>query len=320
MYELALFAGAGGGLLATKWLLGWRTVCYVENAAYPVEVLKARIRDGLLDDAPIWDDARTFDGRSWRGCVDIVTAGFPCQPFSKAGKMLAGRDERNLWPDTIRIIREVRPEWCLLENVAALLSGSHGYFGQVLQDLAESGYDAFWRVLSAGEVGAPHKRDRIWIVAQLANAHSNGFDLASWREVDTDENRIKTQPKPDGGSQTVAHAQQTGGGAEHTRQCGMERQNDGIQSEREQGAGWAPICGATMADPDCQGCPIKGPVRSGQKHTVVEPSGHWRGWWQTEPRLGRVVDGVAHRVDRLRAISEGQVPAVVAGVWQLLSG
>lgn len=165
MNELALFAGAGGGLLATKWLLGFKTVCYVENNPYRVEVLEARIGDGLLDDAPIWDDARTFDGRPWRGCVDIVTAGFPCQPFSQSGNKLADRDKRNLWPDTIRIIREVRPEWCLLENVSGLLSGSHGYFGQILRDLAESGYDAKWRMLSAAAIGYPHQRNRLWIVA-----------------------------------------------------------------------------------------------------------------------------------------------------------
>ncbi len=165
MNELALFAGAGGGLLATKWLLGWRTVCYVEYADYPVKVIKARIKDGLLDDAPIWGDVRTFDGKPWRGCVDIITAGFPCQPFSIAGKGKAENDDRNMWPDTIRVIREVRPAWCLLENVTGLLSASHGYYGQILADLAESGYDARWRVLSAAEVGAPHKRDRLWIVA-----------------------------------------------------------------------------------------------------------------------------------------------------------
>jgi DNA (cytosine-5)-methyltransferase 1 len=142
MYELALFAGAGGGLLATKHLLGWHTVCYVEINEYRIEVIKARIRDGLLDDAPIWSDIRTFDGPPWRGCVDIITAGFPCQPFSVAGKQRANDDSRNLWSDTIRIIREVKPQWCLLENVPGLLSGSHGYYGQILRDLAESGYDA----------------------------------------------------------------------------------------------------------------------------------------------------------------------------------
>lgn len=165
MNELALFAGAGGGLLGSK-LLGWRTVCYVELDPYCVEVLKARIRDGYLDDAPIWDDARTFDGRLWDGCVDIVTAGFPCQPFSVAGKRLGSADERNLWPDTIRIIREVGPSYVLLENVPGLLAWDGGsYFGKILGELAESGYDARWRVLSAAEVGAPHRRDRLWIVA-----------------------------------------------------------------------------------------------------------------------------------------------------------
>ena len=163
--ELALFAGVGGGLLATKWMLRWRTVCYVEWEQYCIDVLTQRIADGLLDDAPIWDDARTFNGAPWRGCVDIITAGFPCQPFSVAGHQQAERDERNMWPDTIRIIREVKPPFVLLENVPGLLAGSHGYFGQILTELAESGYNARWRVLSAAEVGAPHKRDRLFIVA-----------------------------------------------------------------------------------------------------------------------------------------------------------
>jgi DNA (cytosine-5)-methyltransferase 1 len=164
MYELALYAGAAGGLLASKWLLGWRTVCYVEYDAFCIEVLKARIRDGLLDNAPIWDDARTFDGRPWRGCVDIVTAGFPCQPFSAAGRQLAGDDPRNMWPDTVRILREVRPRWAFLENVPTLLAGSHGYFGRVQQDLAEIGYAARWDCIPASAVGADHRRDRLWIV------------------------------------------------------------------------------------------------------------------------------------------------------------
>lgn len=119
--ELSLFSGAGGGLLGTK-LLGWRPVCYVEKDPYCQRVLQARIRDGYLDDAPIWDDINTFDGRRWRGCVDIVTAGFPCQPFSMAGRRKGDSDERNLWPDTVRVIREVGPRVVLLENVAGLLT------------------------------------------------------------------------------------------------------------------------------------------------------------------------------------------------------
>src|SRR5258707_12337635 len=97
--ELALFAGAGGGLYGAG-LLGWTTICAVEKAPYRREVLLRRQRDGVLPLFPIWDDARTFDGGPWRGLVDIVTAGFPCQPFSVAGPRLHETDERNIWPDT----------------------------------------------------------------------------------------------------------------------------------------------------------------------------------------------------------------------------
>lgn len=140
MNELALFAGAGGGLLASKWLEGFRVVCYVERDPYCVTIIKARIQDKLLDDAPIWDDVQTFDGKPWYGVVDRITAGFPCQPFSVAGKRKGEKDDRNLWPATIRIINEVRPQWCLLENVRGLLSS--GYVQVILKNLSQSGYDA----------------------------------------------------------------------------------------------------------------------------------------------------------------------------------
>lgn len=122
--ELALFAGAGGGILGAK-LLGWRTVCAVEKEPYCREVLLRRQRDGVLPLFPIWDDIRTFDGREWRGLVDVVTAGFPCQPFSSAGKRQGDADERNMWPHTIRVIDEIRPQICLLENVPNLLGCRH---------------------------------------------------------------------------------------------------------------------------------------------------------------------------------------------------
>lgn len=270
MYELALFAGAGGGLLATKWLLGWRAVCYVENDLYGIEVLKARIRDGLLDDAPIWDDARTFDGRPWRGCVDIVTAGFPCQPFSVAGRMEAQNDERNLWPDTLRIIRGVGAEWCLLENTPGLLSGRHGYFGQILRDLAESGYDVGWKVLSAAEVGAPHKRDRVWIVAH----------------TDDGGRRSVLQSKPESKREETAYS-------------GSDGEIQLVANANQQGSSEYLPFGASQ---------------DAGNRTPKLPS-----WWEVEPALGRVADGLAHRVDRLKAIGNGQVPAVVKVVWELMS-
>lgn len=173
--ELSLFSGAGGGLLASH-LYGHRVVCYVERDRLSQRVIQARIRDGYLDDAPIWDDVTTFDGQPWRGLVDVVSAGFPCQPFSLAGAGAGEGDERNLWPDTLRILREVRPRVALLENVPGLLAPRRdgagrreSYFGTILGELAASGYDARWLCLPAAAVGANHIRNRVWIAATDAH-------------------------------------------------------------------------------------------------------------------------------------------------------
>ena len=162
MRELALFAGAGGGILGGK-LLGLRTVCAVEFASYPRRVLLARQRDGLLPRFPIWDDVRTFDGEPWRGRVDIVSGGFPCQDISAAGKGAGLEGDRSgLWSEMARIVREVRPRFVFVENSPMLTSRG---LGVVLGDLAEMGFDAEWCVLGARDVGAPHQRDRIWVLA-----------------------------------------------------------------------------------------------------------------------------------------------------------
>lgn len=190
MRELALFAGAGGGCLAARFL-GHRIVGYVEWEAYPQAVLEARIRDGHLDAAPIFGDIRSFvrDGwaRRYRGRVDLVSAGFPCPAFSVAGKRHGGADERNMWPATRDVLRDVRPRFAFLENVPGLLSVGDGpgstrrYFGTVLGDLAALGMDAVWTVLGADDVGAPHRRKRLWILAYLPDAERDGVRLIAER-------------------------------------------------------------------------------------------------------------------------------------------
>jgi len=164
MNELALFAGAGGGILGGK-LLGWTTVCAVEWDKHARECLIARQNDGSLHPFPIWDDVQTFDGKPWRGSIDIITGGFPCQDISTAGgpnrKGIEG-SKSGMWTHMSRIICEVGPRYVLVENSPALTFRG---LGTVLRDLAALGYDAKWGVFSAGDVGARHERERIWIVA-----------------------------------------------------------------------------------------------------------------------------------------------------------
>ena len=154
-------------------LLGWRTVCAVELNSYARSVLLARQRDGLLPSFPIWDDVRTFDGKPWRGRVRVVSGGFPCTDISAAGKG-AGIDGEasGLWVEMARIIGEVQPEFAFVENSPVLTSRG---LDRVLGDLAEMGFDARWGVLGAAHAGAPHLRERIWILADADGSYSDGW-------------------------------------------------------------------------------------------------------------------------------------------------
>ena len=176
--------------MALHHLLGWQSVGYVEMAEGPCKVLEARMKDGYLPSVPIFNmHTREFIAQGWperyRGVAQCVAGGFPCQPFSGAGKRESNADERNGWPDTLRIIEIIEPEWVYLENVSGLLSamdqasnGSIRYFGAILGDLAQIGYDVRWEVLSAADVGAPHQRKRLWIVGRRrAGANSAGSRL-----------------------------------------------------------------------------------------------------------------------------------------------
>jgi len=162
MNELALFAGAGGGILGGR-LLGWTPVCAVEIEKYPRDVLLQRMRDGALPTFPIWDDVRTFDGRPWRGVVDVISGGFPCQDISSAGlgQGFAG-EHSSLWFEMLRVIGEVRPRYVFAENSPNLRTRG---LGIVIEGLTGLGYDVRWCVLGAWHAGAPHRRNRMWVYA-----------------------------------------------------------------------------------------------------------------------------------------------------------
>ena len=273
MNELALFAGAGGGILGGK-LLGWRTVCAVEWEAYAASVLCARQNDGALPAFPIWDDVRTFDGRPWCGIVDVVSGGFPCQDISVAGKRTGIVGERSgIWREMARIISEVRPRFVWVENSPMLVGRG---LGLVLFDLATLGFDARWGIVGANDIGAPHNRERIWIRgSNVSNSKHIGFDRNG-----QDEHQRQRQEM---------------GGDQQFGRNGSNRQ---------------------MAHPNDAGC---GKQRVSITNETENETLERRSWWSIEPDVGRVAHGVALRVDRLRALGNGQVPAVAALAWSKLS-
>jgi len=170
MRELSLFSGAGGGLLATKHLLGWTTAGYVEIEPYCQAVLAQRIADGYLDPAPIFGDIRQFISEgyaeAYQGMVDVITAGVPCQAFSISRLKNLKTTAPDYFPDTLECVRLVRPSYVYLENVPNLLNNSR--FGKILTKLAFLGYNTSWGCISAKSVGSNHTRNRLWIVAYPA--------------------------------------------------------------------------------------------------------------------------------------------------------
>jgi DNA (cytosine-5)-methyltransferase 1 len=282
--ELALFAGAGGGILGGH-LLGWRTVCAVERDAYAAQVLAQRQNDGALRPFPIWSDVQTFDGRPWQGRVDVVSGGFPCQDISVAGKG-AGIDgsRSGMWTHMARVVGEVRPRLVFVENSPALV---HRGLGRVLGDLAELRYDARWAVVGAADVGAPHQRDRIWIVG--SDAMRDGCEADH-----------RWEPVRDGDGNYPSPA--TGRKVKQSRSGG---------------------CGGSVADTDSHDEQWRrGPVQVGRLSFPgqAENDGDSRRIeWGAEPDVGRVAHGVASRVDRLKALGNGQVPLCAATAFRILS-
>jgi DNA (cytosine-5)-methyltransferase 1 len=180
MRELHLFAGRGGGILGGL-LLGHTCIGAVDINPHARAVLAARQRDGLLPAFPIYGNVRPveclgelhydFDPAEWVGRCDVLCGGFPCQPYSVAGKQLGAEDERDGWPDVARILGVIRPPFGFFENVPGLLRGPR--FGEILADLDALGYDVRWHVFGADDCGAPHRRDRLWMLAVRRDTDSD---------------------------------------------------------------------------------------------------------------------------------------------------
>ena len=314
MDELALFAGSGGGILGGE-LLEWNTIGAVEIEEYPRKVLLQRQRDGILEPFPIWDDITTFDGRPWKGAVDIVSGGFPCQDISAAGKGAGIDGERSgLWGEMARVINEVRPRFAFVENSPMLTIRG---LGRVLGDLSEMGYNARWCVLGADDVGAPHRRKRIWILAYADKM----------RKLQSERNEQKQRGRIGNSSQNVGHTLSPG--LEGFTRNESDRDKPGRIGETENGsigpAGirWWDTDPAEMANSENTNRWRTNGTEDSRRG--IEKTGRsdinriWEEYRTIESIMGRVAHGVAHRVDRLKAIGNGQVPASMALAFLTLS-
>jgi len=347
-----------------------RVIAHVEIEAFAIANLVAKMEKGELDAAPVWSNLKTLPVEPFRDRVDILTGGYPCQPFSAAGKRLGEEDPRHLWPYICDIIRAVRPVRCFFENVEGHISLG---LREVISDLESLGYKVAWGIFSAREVGAPHQRKRVYIMADSHNGQREfqNKEIRSRRNAAADGSANLANTESQFSERSISERDRNGQSEEA---LGDRSDSEGassmaytdssweLQSKGNEQNEWGRIsdCGEDVADTDSSGLGQGGIsckrtdgsklVSNGQaggagladtkdfglqrpseardtftKRTQPDdqqPYGcdsTYIGSWPPEPRLGRVVDGCANRVDRIRLLGNGVVPQTAAKAWMVLS-
>lgn len=292
--HLSLFSGIGGLDLAAE-MSGFRTVGQCEWADYPTKVLEKH-----WPDVPRWRDIRTLTGESFYErtglrTVDVISGGFPCQPFSFAGKRRGKEDDRYLWPEMLRVISEIRPAWVVGENVAGIVNMA---LDQVLSDLESLGYACQTFVIPACAVDAPHRRDRCAIIANSDRDHSRS-------RMAEQEGKQRESGVADGGEDV---ADTSGKGLQGRKFCGTP--DKGWQTKPYGSA--------------CQCCEDVSYAKSTKRQSSRAEAWKRRtksgcsGWWPTEPDVGRVAHGVPNRVDRLRCLGNAVVPQQFQPIFEAI--
>lgn len=351
MRHLDLFSGIGGFALAAR-RVGWETIGFCEIDEYCQKVLakhwpgvpiyddieKLSYAEGVLWQEIVGDESNGYVPSDERlpgeghfiGPVDIITGGFPCQDISYAGKGAGIEGERSgLWTELARLIGDIRPRYAVLENVAALLNRG---LDRVAGDLAQIGYDAEWYCIPASAVGAPHRRDRAWIIA-----YPNGDRLRNEHQHETEQPEL-AQPADDGAQERMADTDRRGREGERQQKHREQqrpsrgepdRRDPRRRRDREMGNADQPRLERWLGESlrECTGeraawqagaLPDTG-CRSGEGPGSEIVGGSLASWWFSEPAVGRVAHGIPRRVDRLRALGNAIVPQVAEVIFRAIN-
>lgn len=309
------FFGYGGNHLGlAKVLPNLRTIAVCEIEEYAIENILNKMEKGLLPSAPIWPDCRTFPSEPFVNRVDLFVASYPCTPFSQVGRREGENDERHLWPYVRNWVNKVKPLVCFFENVEGHITMG---LSTVISDLEELGYKVSWGIFSAAEIGAPHERKRVFILATLDNAEFTGLERLI--RANLDESGWQKQGGPDNATDICNWRRVVFADELPKCECCDEE--------------WCEACRAHYAD-----CGCYGPNQQGIEYVEVEgvlygrPESKWPNY-PTEPQkewepprmlaegessLDGSGDGLAYRVDRHILVGNGVVPEVAARAFKVL--
>ena len=316
---LDLFSGIGGFSIGLE-RVGFKTVAFCEIDKYCRLVLKKHWKD-----TKVYPDVREITRQQYEqdGCElpEVITGGFPCQPFSVAGRQKGTGDNRYLWPEMFRVIKEFKPRWIIAENVRGIINIQHGMvFERVHTDLESQGYETQTFIIPAAGVGAPHRRDRVWIVGY--SEHNGSSPATQSRSTSTTSNN-NTQGKDktwksqgtsrSNNSEVMENSRRTIRGQQSTRN------KESIESGTSQETKWSADSDSVarpserekiMADSTSERLEGQLGSKLQRAREGFTDSSKKQTWWEFEPDVGRVADGVQGRIHRLKGLGNAIIPQI----------
>jgi DNA (cytosine-5)-methyltransferase 1 len=309
--HLSLFNGIGGFQLAAKWA-GWENIAHVE-----IDEWCNKVTAKNFPKSECHTDIYEFNGEKYNGTIDIISGGFPCQPFSNAGKRQGEKDNRFLWFEMLRVIREIQPTWVVAENVSGLVSMENGKtLEKIFISLENEGYTVEPFIIPASAVGAWHKRERIWITAYTNSVGRENEQKENRKPVrngkrngeikEQSRNQQQCRISESSALRNLANSEEI-----NDRKCKHQSIKRQTQKPGESNNG-----NAVTTNCDNSGCEKQREQITNETEYFAPKCGSW---WKTEPGVGRVVDGLPNRVDRIKGLGNAIVPQVAYEIFAAIN-